>query len=194
MSRADSQELKRPLAGLFSLWVKGRKWESPAPGNSPRVVYPCRGSVALKFRFCRDADKCFDLINKTRQARNGARPCANGAVASIRLSRFIARRDRPVRAGCSAYSVMCVSPAMSEALSWMVGGLLHRRIFRQMRRFTPQRAWFHRTYLHRRPHQMRRSFSILQKRRRRGRSVPGPLPLRPSSEWTPPIPPVWFSH
>ncbi|OQA83983.1 MAG: hypothetical protein BWY28_03066 [bacterium ADurb.Bin236] len=104
MFRADSRDSKRPLAGLFSLWGKDRKWELPTPGNLPRSVYPCRGSVALKFRFCRDADQCFDLINKTRQARNGARPCANGAVASIRLSRFIARRDRLVGAGCSGIS------------------------------------------------------------------------------------------
>ena len=105
MFRADSRDSKRPLAGLFSLWVKGRKWESPAPGNSPRSVSLCRGSVALKFRFCRDADQCLDPINKTRQARNGARPCANGAVASIRLSRFIARRDRLAGAGCSG--ILC---------------------------------------------------------------------------------------
>ena len=148
----------------------------------------------MKFRFCRDADQCFDVINKTRQARNGARPCANGAVALIRLSRSNVRRGCLAGADCSELLVMCVSVAMSEALSRIPGRLRHRRLLRQMRRFTPQRAWFHRTYLHHRPYQRRRNFSILQKRRRWVRPVPGPLPLRFSSGWTPPIPRAWFSR
>jgi len=94
MFRADIRDSKRPLAGLFSLWGKGRKWGTLPSGKTGRSKLLGDPLRALKFRFCRDADQCLDPVNKTRQARNGARPCANGAVASIQLSRFIASGGR----------------------------------------------------------------------------------------------------
>lgn len=107
MSRAIIPVTKRPASGLFSLRVAARKWGLPPPGNLTRAKRLVGGRFALKFEFCRDAGHSFDPINKTRQARNGARPSANGAVALIQFSRFSARRDRPVWAGCSDYPI-CV--------------------------------------------------------------------------------------
>jgi len=174
------------------LWADGNP--GAATGKFTPRGLPLKGVGRFEISLLPRCRHCLNVINKTRQARNGARPCANGAVALIRFSRFSVRRDCLAGADYSELLFMCVSVAMSEALSWMAGGLRHRRICRQMRRFTPQRAWFHRTYFHRRPHQMRRNFSIRPGRRRQRRPVPEPLPLRPSSESKPPIPLAWSSH
>jgi len=168
---------------------------NPAVGKNRALEIARRPPASFEISFL---PRCRSRLRSGQQNATGAKRCATVRKRCGCFDSVIKVHCPPEpsgRGGLFGTTLLCVFLRRCQrALSAMVGGLRQRRICRQMRRFTPQRAWFHRTYLHRRLHQMRRKFSICRRRRRPRRPVPEPLPLRPSSEWPPPIPRAWFSH
>jgi len=74
------------------LWADGNP--GAATGKFTPRGLPLKGVGRFEISLLPRCRHCLNVINKTRQARNGARPCANGAVALIRFSRFSVRRGR----------------------------------------------------------------------------------------------------